>query len=123
MNYCMPMELIMIMKLKNAGVNFNNNKILNDIKLEIHSKNSFITPPVKIEPIRQKDDWENKKIIEQKIALDFQNDLKKKIEFNNIKAEAIKHIDTMNMTRVHCLQCISLFFLFRKYFKHNNPFL
>jgi len=90
----------MIMKLKNAGVDFKNNKILKDIKLETNSKNSFITPPVKIEPIRQKDDWENKKIMEQKIAFDFQNDLKKKIEFNNIKAEAIKQIDTMNMTRI-----------------------
>ncbi len=68
----------MIMKLKNAGVNFRNNKLLNDIKLETKSKNSFITPPVKIEPIRQKDEWENKKVLEQKIALDFQNDLKKK---------------------------------------------
>ena len=91
----------MIMKLKNAGVNFRNNNLLNDIKLETNSKNSFITPPVKIEPIRQKDEWENKKIMEQKIAFDFQNDLKKKIEYNNIKAEAIKHIDTtMNMSRV-----------------------
>ena len=39
--------------------------------------------------------------MEQKIAFDFQNDLKKKIEYNNIKAEAIKHIDTtMNMSRI-----------------------
>ena len=91
----------MIMKLKNAGVNFSNNELLNDIKLETKSKNSFITPPVKIEPIRQKDEWENKKVMEQKIALDFQNDLKKKIEYNNIKAEAIKHIDTTkNMSRI-----------------------
>ena len=91
----------MIMKLKNAGVNFRTNKLLNDIKLETNSKNSFITPPVKIEPIRQKDVWENKKIMEQKIAFDFQNDLKKKIEYNNIKAKAIKHIDTtMNMSRI-----------------------
>ena len=38
--------------------------------------------------------------MEQKIKLDFQNDLKKKIEYNNIRAEAIKHIDTMNITRM-----------------------
>ncbi len=88
----------MIMKLKNAGVNFKSNKLLNDIKLENNSKSSFITPPEKIEPIRQKDEWENKKIMEQKIAFDFQNDLKKKIEFNNIKAEAIKQISQMNQT-------------------------
>ena len=68
----------MIMKLKNAWVNFKSNKLLNDIKLENNSKSSFITPPEKIEPIRQKDEWENKKIMEQKIAFDFQNDLKKK---------------------------------------------
>lgn len=44
---------------------------------------------------------ENKKILEQKIELDFQKDLKKKIEFKNIKAEAIKQIDvTKNMTIV-----------------------
>ena len=92
----------MIMKLKNAGINFKANTILNSINYETNNKNSFITPPVKIEPIKQKDEWENKKILEQKIELDFQKDLKKKIEFNNIKAEAIKQINvTRNMTRVN----------------------
>ena len=37
---------------------------------------------------------ENKILIEQKINQDLQNDLKKKIEYNNIKEEAIKQIDT-----------------------------
>ena len=87
----------MIMKLKNAGINFRGNNLLNSIKLENNSKNSFITPPVKIEPIRQKDDWENKKIMEQKIAYDFQNDLKNKIEYHNIRVEEIRRIDTTNM--------------------------
>ena len=87
----------MIMKLKNAGISFRGNNLLNSIKLENNSKNSFITPPVKIEPIRQKDDWENKKIMEQKIAYDFQNDLKNKIEYHNIRVEEIRRIDTTNM--------------------------
>jgi len=90
----------MIMKLKNAGISFRSDKLLNEIKSESNNKNSFITPPVKIEPIKQKDNWENKILMEQKIKLDFQNDLKKKIEFNNIRAEAIKHIDTLNLTRI-----------------------
>ena len=84
----------MIMKLKNAGISFRSNSLLNNIKLENNSKNSFITPPVKIEPMRQKDDWENKKIMEQKIANDFKNDLKNKIEYNNIRVEEIRRIDT-----------------------------
>ena len=54
----------MIIKLKNAGINFESNSILNSIKYESNNKNSFITPPLKIEPIKQKDKWENQKILE-----------------------------------------------------------
>ena len=92
----------MIMKLKNAGISFKKDELLNNINLESNNKNSFITPPIKIEPIKQKDDWENKILIEQKINQDFQNDLKKKIEYNNIRAEAIKHIDTttINISKI-----------------------
>ena len=91
----------MIIKLKNAGISLKKDKLLNDINFESNNKNSFITPPIKIEPIKQKDDWENKILMEQKIYQDFQNDLKKKIEYNNIRAEAIKHIDTtMNISTV-----------------------
>jgi hypothetical protein len=61
----------MVIKLKNAGVDFKNNNSLNSIKLESNSKNSFITPPVKIEPTKQKDKWENIKEFERKEEQDF----------------------------------------------------
>ena len=67
-------------------------KILNNLNFENDNKNTFITLHEEIESIKQKDDWENKILIEQKINQDFQNNLKKKIEYNNIKAEAIKKL-------------------------------
>ena len=92
----------MIMKLKNAGVNFRNNNCLVNMKYEIDNKSSFITTPIKIEPIKHKDEWENQKEVEQKIELDFKNDLKKKINFQNIKAQRIKHINTkMNEDKIN----------------------
>ena len=83
----------MIMKLKKAGINFNSNFQLHSINQEINDKNSFITKPVKIEAIRQKDYWENEKIIEQNMEQNIQTNLLNKIEINNMKIEAIKHID------------------------------
>jgi len=56
----------MIIKLKNAGIELKDNIKLNSITYEINNKNSFVTPPIKIEPIKQGDDWENEKEIEQK---------------------------------------------------------
>ena len=81
------------MKLKKAGINFNSNFQLHSINQEINDKNSFITKPVKIEATRQKDYWENEKIIEQNMEQNIQTNLLNKIEINNMKIEAIKHID------------------------------
>ena len=87
----------MIVKLNDAGINFKGNKDLSKIKQNINNKNSFIKTPEKIEPNKQKDQWENKKILEQKIEQDFQKEMMKKIEFNNIKTEQLKNID-INMS-------------------------
>ena len=89
----------MIIKLKNAGIDLKENDFLNKINYETNSKNSFITPPIKIEPVKQKDIWENKIEVEQKIKQDFQNDFKKLIEMNNIKAAEMRRIDTMDITK------------------------
>lgn len=51
----------MIMKLKNARINFRKNALLNSINYENNNNNSFITSPIKINPIKQKDEWKIKK--------------------------------------------------------------
>ena len=45
----------MIVKLKNAGINFNSNKLLSSIKPKLNNTNSFIKFPEKIETSKQKD--------------------------------------------------------------------
>jgi hypothetical protein len=53
----------MIAKLKNAGISFESNQQLNNMK--INSKNSFITKPFKVSPNKQKNEWENEKIFKK----------------------------------------------------------
>ena len=71
--------------LNYAGINFNSNKVLSSIKPKSNNTNSFIKFPEKLEPSKQKDIWENKKVLEQKIQQDFQKEMMKKIEYNNMK--------------------------------------
>ncbi len=66
--------------LNYAGINFNSNKVLSSIKPKSNNTNSFIKFPEKLEPSKQKDIWENKKVLEQKIQQDFRNDEKNRIQ-------------------------------------------
>ena len=87
----------MIVKLKDADIDFSLITELKKIKQNLKNKNSFIKIPEKIETRKQKDEWENEKIIEQNIERDFQKDLNKKIEYSNIRAEQMKKMDiTLN---------------------------
>jgi hypothetical protein len=45
----------MIVKLKNSGIDSKSNPILKDIEYNINNKNSLITPPIKIEPIKNRE--------------------------------------------------------------------
>ena len=85
----------MIVKLKDAGINFEENDFLNSIKKSINNQNTFIKPPEKIEPKKQSDEWENKKIIEQKIEQEYKNEIMKKIEINNIKSEQLDNLNSI----------------------------
>ena len=82
----------MIVKLKDAGIIFPKIIELNSIKKTIN-KNSFIKLPEKMEPIKRKDEWENKKLAEQKREQETQKILNKKIEINNLKSDNLRNID------------------------------
>ena len=84
----------MIIKMKNANVDFTTLYPLVNIKEDENiNKNSFITKPTKLEPIRQRDEWENKKLIEQKNQQNIQRNLMKKIDINNMKSEEIHPVE------------------------------
>ena len=85
----------MIMKLKNAGIDFSRNDYLKAINHEIDTKNSYITPPKKIEPEKKKNKWENQKKMEQNIEQDFNKEYMKSITgFNDLKSIQINSINT-----------------------------
>ena len=91
----------MIMKLKNAGIYFINNRLLEEIDCEIDNKSSFIKPPNKIKPLKHQNNWENQKELEKKIEYDFNTYFKRTISRQNMKAQRIGRIDTwMNNDKI-----------------------
>ena len=54
----------MVIKLKNANIDFIHYQELNSIENKSHNQNSYITLPIKIESVRPKDEWNKEKSIE-----------------------------------------------------------
>lgn len=81
----------MIIKLKDAGIDFSNNNDLKFIDKNVKYSNSFIKIPEKLEPIKQKDVWENKKLTEQNIEIEREKIFNKKIEMNNIRSDNLRN--------------------------------
>ena len=82
----------MIIKLKDANIDFNVNPLLNKITKKNNNKNFFIKIPEKIESNINKDEWKikNKK---KEIKSDFQKEFLKKINYNNITSKTINNIN------------------------------
>ena len=73
----------MIAKLKNSGISFESNQQLNNMK--INSKNSFIIKPFKVSPNKQRNEWENEKILFK--AFKHNNYLDKIIDNSNLDSQ------------------------------------
>ena len=94
----------MIIKLKDAGIDFSNNNDLKFIDKNVKYSNSFIKIPEKLEPIKQKDVWENKKLTEQNIEIEREKIFNKKIEMNNIRSDNLRNFEAnMNLTKIKSL--------------------